>query len=147
MIIVLALMVSAQPAPAPARDSGERVRLLASLRTADSTVCELAGRAITNFGGFWNWESDPPMPMPMPMPTPMPMPFGPGISVGPRIHGGHWGKLSDPGTLAVFRGAVRDQNRCVRQLSARVIGNSRPAWAYDLFANQRDGVAKVAITP
>jgi hypothetical protein len=39
---------------------------LAQLRAADSTVCELAGRSLTNFGG-WGWfdgVDNPPMPTP-----------------------------------------------------------------------------------
>ena len=58
------------------RDAESVARLLASLRTADPAVCELAGRSLTNFGGWWN--GDLPAPMPMPMPTPMPMPHAGG---------------------------------------------------------------------
>src|SRR5262245_10900937 len=70
----------AQPAQRPdVRDPNAVTRLLASLRTADPEVCELAGRTLTN---QWGWSAgsdfgDEPMPAPMPtpMPVPMPMPF------------------------------------------------------------------------
>src|SRR5918996_6032024 len=82
----LTLAPNAQSTAPIQRDSAEVARLLASLRASDSTVCELAGRALTNFGGMWHREWD--APMPMPMPTPMPMPFaGGGVHAHPRGHG------------------------------------------------------------
>lgn len=128
MIVVLLLTALVSIQESEPRDSAQVARLLVSLRAADSTVCELAGRALTNFGGFWNIESDLPMPMPMPipMPIPMPMPFGgPGIQVNPRIHGLGRGAEQNPATLGAFRAALRDPSRCVRHIAARVVGRRR----------------------
>ncbi|PYO86129.1 MAG: hypothetical protein DMD66_14155, partial [Gemmatimonadetes bacterium] len=61
----------------PVLDSATVTRVLNQLRTSDSTVCALAGEALTNYGGFWGHAfADPGMAMPQPMPTPMPMPGG-----------------------------------------------------------------------
>lgn len=111
------------------RDADAVVRLLASLRTADPAVCVLAGRALTNVGG-WNWGEDDPMPAPMPMPVPMPMPFGGGgMSVaGPNIGHRSWRNL-DATVLAAFRTALRDESHCVRRIAARVVAQAEPAWA------------------
>ena len=70
--------------PATPADSAHMAQLLSQLERADSTVCELAGRSLTNFGG-WGRDDDN-SPMPMPMPTPMPMPFSNG-DVSVEIHG------------------------------------------------------------
>src|SRR5258707_10703231 len=62
-------------------DSAEIARVLAQLKVSDSTVCELAGQALTNYGWMWRGGRDYSnvgMPMPRPMPTPMPMPGGGG---------------------------------------------------------------------
>src|SRR5438874_5773702 len=61
----------------PALDSATVTRVLNQLQASDSTVCALAGEALTNYGGFWGHRfADAGMPMPQPMPTPMPMPGG-----------------------------------------------------------------------
>ncbi len=39
-------------------DSTEVARVLAELKVVDSTVCELAGQALTNYGGFWGGGRD-----------------------------------------------------------------------------------------
>src|SRR5213075_907206 len=70
-----ALLLVAQDRPA--LDSATVTRVLTQLKASDSTVCALAGQALTNYGGWWGYNSsDPVMPMPQPMPTPMPMPGG-----------------------------------------------------------------------
>src|SRR2546425_11922123 len=90
----LAVAQRAQPAqPAQPRDSAEVVRLLTSLRNADSAVCELAGRALTDMGGLRHGAWDVPMPMPMPMPMPTPMPFagrGDAGHMDRPTHGSWW---------------------------------------------------------
>ena len=104
-------------------DSGTVTRVLDQLRTSDSMVCALAGQALTNYGGFGGWNhSDPGMPMPQPMPTPMPMPGG---GIGDfHINMHEWGgRKMDPAVLRAFRAFIRDDNRCVRNIAARVIGN------------------------
>src|SRR5687767_1580593 len=119
------------------RDAGAVNTLLASLRTADPSVCEMAGRTLTN---QWSWGgdlSDEPMPepMPTPMPVPMPMPFASG---GLRIAGpnfGHRGaKALDANAVAVFRTALRDESRCVRRIAARMVAREQPSWAASEFA-------------
>src|SRR5215207_10586029 len=89
--VLLAAALAVQPPDL--RDAGAVTRLLAMLRTADATMCEMAGRTLTNQWG-WGWGGDladepmpAPMPTPMPVPMPMPMPFagrGPGIA-GPNV--------------------------------------------------------------
>jgi hypothetical protein len=113
-------------------------RLLASLRTADAEVCELAGRTLTN---QWGWASDGdfaaelmPVPMPTPMPVPMPMPFAddrPSIS-GPSVSD-HPSMALDAKVLAVFRAGLRDQSRCVRRIAARMVAREEPTWAASEF--------------
>jgi hypothetical protein len=57
--MILALLAVAVTTQAPhLRDSASVAQLLASLRTADVAVCELAGRALTNFGGWWGKTGD-----------------------------------------------------------------------------------------
>ena len=115
-------------------DSGTVTRVLDQLRTSDSMVCALAGQALTNYGGFGGWNhSDPGMPMPQPMPTPMPMPGG---GIGDfHINMHEWGgRKMDPAVLRAFRAFIRDDNRCVRNIAARVIGNhGGRSESYELF--------------
>ena len=76
-LLLTAVLAVQQP---DLQDAESVIRLLASLRTADPSVCELAGRSLTNGGGWW--DGDLPVPMPMPMPTPAPMPWaGRGVRV------------------------------------------------------------------
>src|SRR6478672_2685512 len=124
MSILPVLLTAALAAQQPdLRDADAVNRLLASLRTADPVVCEMAGRTLTNQWGWGAELGDEPMPTPMPtpMPVPMPMPFagrGPGIS-GPHV-GPRGGATLDAKVLAVFRAALRDQNRCVGRIAARM---------------------------
>ena len=131
--MILALLAVAVITQAPQlRDSASVARLLASLRTSDAAVCELAGRALTNFGGWWGSDDD----LPMPMPMPIPMPFaGGGIEIHTPEIGPMWGGETDPKVLGAFRVALRDQSRCVRQIAARMVGRSRPAWASPSFTS------------
>jgi len=105
-------------------DSATVTRVLNQLRTSDSTVCALAGEALTNYGGFWGGRSfgQPGLAMPQPMPTPMPMPGGGG---GGGVHFGMHGRSRDvdPGVLRAFRAVIRDDNRCIRNIAARILGN------------------------
>jgi HEAT repeats/HEAT repeat len=115
-----------------ALDSATAARVLSQLRASDSTICALAGQALTNYGGFWGWNySEPGMALPRPMPTPMPMPGG----GGGGIHVGMFDKTHDvdPGVLRAFRAFIRDDNRCVRHIAARVLGRHGGSTAYDLF--------------
>src|SRR2546428_12031488 len=65
----------------PALDSATVTRVLDQLKASDSTVCALAGEALTGYGG-WGWGNwgytDQAMPIPQPTPTPTPMPRGGG---------------------------------------------------------------------
>ncbi len=136
IVAVLAFAVAMQQPLT--RDSAAVARLFTSLRGADSAVCELAGRALTNFGGWWGANGDlpMPMPMPMPMPIPMPMPFADGgIHVNPSIHGVGWRRKADAVALGAFRLGLRDSSRCVRHIAARVLGNAKPPWAYQTFTS------------
>src|SRR2546425_135903 len=69
----------------PALDSAAVTRVLDQLKASDSTVCALAGEALTGYGG-WGWENwgytDQAMPIPQPTPTPTPMPRGGGGGAG-----------------------------------------------------------------
>src|SRR5687768_12281982 len=79
MIMTTIFLAAALAAQQPVlRDAGAVHNLLASLRTADPAVCEMAGRTFTNQWGWGSDLSDQPMPEPMPMPVPMPMPFASG---------------------------------------------------------------------
>src|SRR2546425_793817 len=116
----------------PPLDSATVARVLSQLRTSDSAVCALAGEALTNYGGFWGHAfADPGMPMPQPMPTPMPMPGGGGGGFHVNMHGRT--RDLDPAVLRAFRAVIRDDNRCVRNIAARVLGNRGGSEMYDLF--------------
>ena len=128
VLLLTATGLAAQQPPNPARDSSHVARVLALLETSDSTVCELAGQAISNAWGF-SWEPRLlPTPMPMPMPTPMPMPMAHlGARPHVRVHvhrGPHW-YGEEAGWLGAFRAVLRDDNRCVRNIAARVLGRAR----------------------
>src|SRR6266508_1539946 len=127
--LVSLLLVLQNRAP---MDSATVTRVLNQLRTSDSTVCALAGEALTNYGGFWGHSfRRPGLAMPQPMPTPMPMP---GVGGG-GVHFGMHGKSRDvdPAVLRAFRAVIRDDNRCIRNIAARVLGNDRDSGTYDLF--------------
>src|SRR5712691_7919986 len=116
----------------PPLDSATVTRVLNHLKTSDSTVCALAGEALTNYGGFWGHAfADPGMPMPQPMPTPMPMPGGGARVVHVNMHENT--HEMDPAVLHAFRAFIRDDNRCVRNIAARVLGNHRGSESYSLF--------------
>ena len=116
----------------PALDSATVTRLLNQLKASDSAVCALAGEALTNYGGFWGHAfADPGMPMPQPMPTPMPMPGGGPGEVHVDIHENT--RDMDPAVLRAFRAVIRDDNRCVRNIAARVLGNHGGSESYGLF--------------
>ena len=126
------LLLVAPPQVQPQLDSATVIRILSQLRTSDSAICALAGQALTNYGGFWGWSnSDPGMPMPRPMPTPMPMPRGGGGGVHVEMH--ERGSDINPAVLRAFRAFIRDDNRCVRNIAARVLGRHGGSNAYDLF--------------
>jgi len=115
----------------PALDSATVTRLLTQLKASDSAVCALAGEALTNYGGFWGHAfADPGMPMPQPMPTPMPG-GGPG-EVHVDMHENT--RDMDPAVLRAFRAVIRDDNRCVRNIAARVLGNHGGSESYGLFS-------------
>ena len=98
----------------PALDSAAVTRVLDQLKASDSTVCALAGEALTGYGG-WGWENwgytDQVMPMPQPTPTPTPMPRGGDgeIPVPMGMHGRSHDL--DPGVLRAFRAMIRDALR------------------------------------
>src|SRR5207302_387144 len=125
LLITATGLAAQQPSEAP-RDSSHVARVLALLETSDSTVCELAGQAISNAWGF-SWEPRLlPSPMPMPMPTPMPMPMAmhrsgraPHVRV-PVHRGAHW--YGEAVGLGAFRAVLRHDNRCVRQTAAWALG-------------------------
>src|SRR6267143_4241772 len=86
----------------PPLDSATVTRVLNQLRASDSTVCALAGEALTNYGGFWRGGhgfADPGMPMPQPMPMPMPGGGGGGFHV--NMHENT--RDMDPAVLRAFR--------------------------------------------
>src|SRR5260221_9072071 len=72
------------------------------------------------------------MPMPQPMPTPMPMPGGGG---GGGVHFGmhERSRDMDAAVLRAFRAVIRDDNRCVRNIAARMLGNYGGSESYNLF--------------
>src|SRR3989442_8059296 len=116
----------------PAFDSATVTRVLNQLKASDSSVCALAGEAPTNFGGFRGHRfADPGMPMPQPMPTPMPMPGGGGGGFHVNMHENT--RDMDPAVLRAFRAVIRDDNRCVRNIAARVLGNRGGSESYGLF--------------
>ena len=49
---LLAVLLVATQSRSPL-DSATVTRVLNQLRTSDSTVCQLAAQALTNYGGFW----------------------------------------------------------------------------------------------
>src|SRR5207302_6610322 len=115
-----------------ALDSATVTRVLTQLQASDSTVCALAGEALTNYGGFWGHRfADPGMPMPQPMPTPMPMPGGGGGGFHVNMHENS--RDMDPTVLSAFRAFIRDDNRCVRNIAARMLGNHGGSEAYNPF--------------
>jgi hypothetical protein len=127
-ILLAAALAAQQP---DLRDAESVVRLLTSLRNADPAVCELAGRSLTNFGGWWDGDLPMPAPTPMPMPTPMPRSGG-GIDVRtPPLNRGR--SQLDPQALQAFRSALKDSSRCVRHIAARMVARDRPAWAISEF--------------
>src|SRR5438034_8143319 len=128
LLATLLLVVQSRPP----LDSATVTRVLNQLKTTDSTVCALAGEALTNYGGFWGHAfADPGMPMPQPMPTPMPMPGGGGGGFHVNMHENTHGM--DPAVLRAFRAVIRDDNRCVRNIAARVLGNYGGSESYNLF--------------
>ena len=137
VLLLTATGLAAQQAPDAPRDSSHLARVLTLLKTSDSTVCELAAQAISN---SWDFSGEPrrlPTPMQMPMPTPMPMPMAMHIGNRPhvRVHvhrGPHW-YGEEAGGLGAFRAVLRDDNRCVRNVAARVLGRARSPESYDAF--------------
>jgi hypothetical protein len=119
----------------PALDSATVTRLLSQLKTSDSVVCALAGEALTNYGGFWGHNfADPGMPMPQPMPTPTPMPMPGGGGIGDfNVNMHENNRHMDPAVLRAFRSFIRDDNRCVRNIAARALGDHGGREYYDLF--------------
>src|SRR5207247_9008898 len=117
VFLLMATGLAAQQPPSAPMDSGAVARVLALLKTSDSTVCELAGQAISNSWGF-PWEPrllPTPMPMPMPTPMPMPMPRRVGIRVPhihvPVHHPADW--RPDDATLSrAFRAVPPDDSTC-----------------------------------
>jgi hypothetical protein len=103
-------------------DSAELARVLAQLRASDSTVCELAGQSLADYGGFWGRGRDFSN-------ASLPMPGGGGGRAGVMrdVMHGHEGHKSgiDNATLGAFRAVLRDDNRCIRNIAARVLA----AWA------------------
>src|SRR5258706_16466380 len=71
------------------------------------------------------------MPMPPPMPTPMPMPGGGGGGFHVNMHENTHGM--DPAVLRAFRAGIRDDNRCVRNIAGRGLGNHGGSEGYSLF--------------
>src|SRR5213592_522196 len=130
VLLLVATRLAAQRALDAPMDSSAVARVLALLKTSDSTVCDLAGQAISNSWGFPGEPRLFPTPMPMPMATRM------GIRVphvrvhvrhGPAWYGG------DAVVSGAFRAVLRDDNRCVRNIAARVLGRARSPASYDAF--------------
>src|SRR2546421_12464882 len=121
--------LAAQQPPDAARDSSHVARVLALLETSDSTVCELAGQAISNGWGF-SWEPRLlPTPMPVPVPTPMPMPMamhrGSPPHVRVHVHRGPRWLGEEAGGVGAVRAGLRGDNRCGRNIGAPVRGPAR----------------------
>src|SRR2546427_1963856 len=128
--LLVSLLLVAQTRPA--LDSATVTRVLNQLKTSDSAVCALAARASANCDGFSGLLlADPGMPMPQPMPTPMPMPGGGGGGFHVNMHENT--RDMDPAVLRAFRAVIRDDNRCVRNIAARVLGNRGGSESYNLF--------------
>src|SRR5881409_2839490 len=127
VLLLVATRLAAQRALDAPMDSSAVARVLALLKTSDSTVCDLAGQAISNSWGFPGEPRLLPTPMPMPMPTPMPMPMA--MRMGIRVphihvhvhHPGDW-RREEATMLGAFRAVLRDDSRCVRHIAARVLG-------------------------
>src|SRR5438034_4186576 len=138
VLLLGATRLAAQRALDAPMDSSAVARVLALLKTSDSTVCDLAGQAISNSWGFPGEPRLFPTPMPMPMPTPMPMPMA--MRMGIRVphvrvhvrHGPAW-YGGDAVVSGAFRAVLRDDNRCVRNIAARVLGRARSPASYDAF--------------
>src|SRR2546430_9386014 len=111
------------------------MRILNQLKVSDSAVCALAAEALTTSGGFWGHTfADPGMPMPQPMPTPTPMPMPGGGGIGDfNVNMHESNRHMDPAVLRAFRAFIRDDNRCVRNIAARVLGDHGGSASYDLF--------------
>src|SRR5690348_5470344 len=71
------------------------------------------------------------MPMPQPMPTPTPMPGGGFGGVSINMHEGR--KPTDPSVRRAFSAFIRDDNRCVRNIAARALGNHGGSESSNLF--------------
>src|SRR2546426_12618383 len=105
----------------PALDSATVTRVLNQLKTSDSSVCALAGEALTNYGGFWGHRfADPGMPMPQPMPTPKPHAGAGGGAFHVNMHENT--RDMDPAVLRAFLAVSPDDHRCVRNIPARGLG-------------------------
>jgi hypothetical protein len=137
-LLAAVLIVAQAPQVQLTPDSAAVTRLLNQLKASDSTVCVLAGEALANYGG-WRWRNwghvDEMMPMPQPTPTPTPTPMPRGDGGGFGVHMGmHGGSHElDPAVLGAFRAVIRDDNRCVRNIAARVLGNHGGSASYELF--------------
>jgi len=138
VLLLVATRLAAQRALDAPMDSSAVARVLALLKTSDSTVCDLAGQAISNSWGFPGEPRLLPTPMPMPMPTPIPMPMA--MRMGIRVphvrvhvrHGPAW-YGGDAVVSGAFRAVLRDDNHCVRNIAARVLGRARSPASYDAF--------------
>src|SRR6266566_3111317 len=136
----------------PALDSATVTRVLDQLKAGDSTVCALAGEALTGYGG-WGWENwgytDQVMPMPQPTPTPTPTPMPRGGDGEIPVHMGMHGRSHDldPGVLRAFRAVIRDDNRCVRNIAAWALGEIQDKQAvHPLSVALSDAAADVRLT-
>src|SRR5256885_10270234 len=140
MLLFAANALAAQQPPDARPDSERVARVLALLETSDSTVCELAAQAISNIWG-WSWQPQPfATPMPIPMPAPMPMPrMRQGHAAHARVrlnHGAGW-RGTDSAAFGAFRAVLRDDNRCVRNIAARVPGRAGAPRGYGALLGWR----------
>src|SRR5204862_374611 len=110
VLLLTATGLAAQQPPNPARDSSHVARVLALLETSDSTVCELAGQAISNAWGF-SWE-------PRLLPTPM------GDAAAPVRQTAAWalGEIESPQAIAPLSQALHDRAPDVRAMAAWALG-------------------------
>src|SRR5438874_3874545 len=136
MLLFATNAIAAQQPPEVRADSARVARVLALLETSDSTVCELAAQAISNAWG-WSWQPQLlPTPMPMPMPAPMPMPMmRKGHGPRARMHVNHRARWrgADSVAFGAFHAVLRDDNRCVRNIAARVLGRAGAPGSFDAF--------------
>src|SRR5207249_6802039 len=124
VLLLVATRLAAQRALDAPMDSSAVARVLALLKTSDSTVCDLAGQAISNSWGFPGEPRLFPTPMPMPMPTPMPMPMA--MRMGIRVphvrvhvrHGPAW-YGGDVGVSGAVRAVLRGRHRRGRYSAGR----------------------------